>query len=113
MTTVNSHAIEMKAAIESMASDSDMESIDGDHENGEALLVHPSISPTPSNGSSDEAATLDNPVDSTLVVDDRPSSVLVNSPGRLVLNCIMHGFTGYGVVAFFLTANWYMNVKGK
>jgi hypothetical protein len=109
MTTDNSHAIATEAAIVSMDSDSAMECI----ENGEALLMNPSISPTPSNGSSDEAAALDNPVDSTLVVDDQSSSVLVHSPGRLVLNCIMHGFTGYGVMAFFLTVNWYVNGKGK
>jgi hypothetical protein len=77
--------------------------------------MNPSISPTPCNGDSDEAMALDNSVDSTLEVDDKSSNaaVVVHSPGRLLINCIMHGFTGYGVVAFALTVNWYVNGKGK
>jgi hypothetical protein len=90
-----------EAAIEPMAPDSDMECTDGRHENVKALLESHFIFPMPSNGNSNEAVALDHSLASTLEVDDNSSSVAMHSPGRLVLNCIMHDFTGYGIVCFF------------
>jgi hypothetical protein len=116
----SSHPILMNAttsALKSDGPDSGMECTDGSlsqnniEDDGDVLLLNPSISPVLSNGDTDAAVALDNSLTSTFGVDHTSSNV--DPPGRFVLNCIKHGFTGYGVVAFCLTVNWYLNGKGK
>jgi hypothetical protein len=101
--------------------DTDMKHTDSKHGNGESLLVNSSISG--SNGEDNEAAAFDDALPWTLGVGDKSSNVAVVIV-RLVVNCIIPlvrlvhsfiilGFTAYGVVAFVLTVNWYLNLKGK
>jgi hypothetical protein len=96
--------------------DTDMKHTDSKQGNGESSI-------SGSNGEGNEAAAFDDALPWTLGVGDTSSNVAVVIV-RLVVNCIIHlvrlafnfvilGFTAYGVVAFVLTVNWYLNVEGK